>query len=158
MHSTGGQWAHTHVTRALDAAAAAAGVDLALVLVKGCVAAATAACAFLPPLDLLLVQTLVSSSADSSASRDTPVYLPMEPTKAIRLLTVTLCDGVQLALLCGNKPSLGALALADHPAFPSPLRSRPSLRRLSLLPLPRLPPYLCLPPQPPPTHLTPCTG
>ena len=105
------------MTRALDAAAAAAGVDLALVLVKGCVAAATAACAFLPPLDLLLVQTLVSSSADSSASRDTPVYLPMEPTKAVRLLTVTLCDGVQLALLCGNKPSLGALALADHPAF-----------------------------------------
>jgi hypothetical protein len=146
MHSTGGQWAHTHVTRALDAAATAAEVDLALVLIKGCVAATTAACAFLPPLDLLLVQTLVSSGAHCSASRDTPVFLPMEPTKAIRLLAVTLCDGVQLVLLCGTKPSLGALALAEpawrllfalsHPSLGSPCCYH---GRTSLPPLPPAP-------------------
>jgi hypothetical protein len=47
-----------------------------------------------------------ASCTPASTSREYPVFLPMQPTQAARLLTVPLCAGVQLVLLCGDEPSL----------------------------------------------------
>ena len=65
MHSSGSTAERSHVSRALHAAAAAASVDVALLLVHGCVAACSAACQHLPYLDRLLVLTLVRRGIDT---------------------------------------------------------------------------------------------
>lgn len=61
----------------------------------------------LNPSELLLLQGLLCAMLPATL-RDVPVYLPVtNPLKPVRLVTVALCAGAELALLCADTPTLG---------------------------------------------------
>ncbi|KAK3267178.1 hypothetical protein CYMTET_24252 [Cymbomonas tetramitiformis] len=115
MHPLRGSAERAMVVTAMEALAEAASIECACITINHRVCFATSPWWSLNPSELLLLQGLLCAMLPATL-RDVPVYLPVtNPLKPVRLVTVALCAGAELALLCADTPTLGdAGKLARH--------------------------------------------